>query len=99
MSETYVTGVGQEIGVHEEANCRGAHCCIHNPSQHHMRDWPTLWRHDRYLMERLCPHGVGHPDPDHIDSLPKARRHIESVHGCDGCCIDRNQTVAISQEE
>ena len=34
---------------------------------------------DRRIMERICPHGVGHPDPD--DVLNQDR-----VHGCDGCC-------------
>lgn len=42
------------------------------------------------LAERICPHGVGHPDPDSLDF---ARREggedfagAEGVHGCDGCC-------------
>lgn len=40
--------------------------------------WPQHWRGDRHLMERICPHGVGHPDPDDINP--------DGVHGCDGCC-------------
>jgi hypothetical protein len=31
-----------------------------------MKDWHTHWRDDRKLMERICPHGVGHPDPDDL---------------------------------
>lgn len=44
-------------------------CVIHRPSEHHMRRWPLLWRSDRYpgLFERICPHGVGHPDPDQFE--------------------------------
>jgi hypothetical protein len=33
-------------------------------------------------MERVCPHGVGHPDPDDINVILGP----EKVHGCDGCC-------------
>lgn len=33
-------------------------------------------------MERICPHGVGHPDPDCM----YAKR--DTVHGCDGCCLE-----------
>lgn len=55
-----------------------------------MVDWPQHWRADRLLMERICKHGVGHPDPDdiaykriqHGDSVAES----ESIHGCDGCC-------------
>lgn len=91
--EPYTTGVGQVISVHDEGTCRGEHCCIHNPSQHHMVAWPTLWRPDRSLMERVCTHGIGHPDPDHIAFLPKDKRRWESVHGCDGCCIGKGLTA------
>ena len=78
--EPYTTGTGQELKVHERTKCRGTHCAIHNPSQHFMRQWPTHWRYDAGKMERLCPHGVGHPDPDSI------AYGEDSVHGCDGCC-------------
>lgn len=83
---TYTTGTGQVIGVHNDHDCRGTYCVIHKPSPHHMRDWPTHWRDDRKLMERICPHGVGHPDPDHLAFTPAGRRETESVHGCCGCC-------------
>lgn len=64
--------------VHPSDRCEGQHCVIHHPSDHHMREWPLNWRDDRKLMERICPHGVGHPDPDDIN--------IDHIHGCDGCC-------------
>jgi len=66
------------IGVHSESKCAGEHCVIHNPSNHHMKEWPQNWRPDRQMVERICPHGVGHPDPDEISN--------DKVHGCDGCC-------------
>jgi hypothetical protein len=87
----YITGRGQVLrSVHSPSDCAGEYCVMHNPSYHHMRDFPTWWRPDRALMERLCPHGVGHPDPDHIEAVRILRgdeaARTESVHGCDGCC-------------
>jgi hypothetical protein len=66
------------INVHPQDNCAGRPCCVHNPSDHHMKDWPQHYRMDRGLMERICSHGVGHPDPDDVNP--------DIVHGCDGCC-------------
>jgi len=34
-------------------------------------------------MERVCEHGVGHPDPD---EYKLKRGWTEHVNGCDGCC-------------
>lgn len=93
--EPYRTGTGQHIYVHNTADCRGPYCVIHHPSRHGMLDFPTHWRDDRSLMERICPHGVGHPDPDHLAFLPISQREVESIHGCDGCCshgTDRDET-------
>jgi hypothetical protein len=48
---------------------------------------------DDLTHERLCPHGVLHPDPDSIvwadtiDPLNDARSHA-----CDGCCTPRGTT-------
>jgi hypothetical protein len=86
---------GAQIGltivrVHVQNQCHGQRCCIHNPSEHHMRTWRQNWRDDRGLMERICPHGIGHPDPDDIDfkrrTLGEEFADGEAVHGCDGCC-------------
>lgn len=71
----------QAIRVHHRSKCAGQACCIHSPSDHHMARWPQLWRDDRKFMERTCPHGIGHPDPDHI-----FRDGDFGGHGCDGCC-------------
>lgn len=36
-------------------------------------------------MERTCPHGVGHPDPD--DAAYRASQgDTDCTHGCDWCC-------------
>lgn len=76
--EPFVDSYGVRMVVHREADCLVTPCTIHSPSEHHMRGWPLLWRGDRRIFERTCPHGVGHPDPDDIFD--------EGVHGCDGCC-------------
>jgi len=73
---------GQILNAHAKGDCVGYWCCIHNNSPHHMRYWDQNWRSDRGLMERICAHGIGHPDPDD----PKATDKYEAVHGCDGCC-------------
>ena len=77
---------------HDETQCAGRHCCIHNPSDHHMRDWPMSWRGDKGVMERTCPHGVGHPDPDDAAyNIRNGRGHL-TTHGCDGCCRVKTKT-------
>lgn len=72
--------------VHPPARCEGTPCWIHNPSDHKMRDWPMV-RRASGLLERTCPHGVGHPDPDSLWFM-KHILHLEGygVHGCDLCC-------------
>lgn len=68
------------IRVHPVSKCEGQVCTIHNPSDHYAKDWPQHFRLDRGIMERTCPHGVGHPDPDDITE--------DTTHGCDGCCSE-----------
>lgn len=69
--------------THEKGQCFDEVCSIHNRTDHAMRSFPQHWRGDRRIMERICPHGVGHPDPD--DSRVMSHES-ERVHGCDGCC-------------
>ena len=80
----------ENFGTHPATQCEGQVCCIHNRSNHSMRSFPQYWRFDRELMERICPHGVGHPDPDHLAFVRLMRgddaARTESIHGCDGCC-------------
>ena len=70
------------LAVHPVQQCSQDNipCSIHSPSDHSMKDWPQHWRFDRGIMERICSHGVGHPDPDELRG--------DSVHGCDGCCSE-----------
>lgn len=71
------------LSTHAPAVCVGEPCTIHNRSDHSMRTFPQHWRSDREIMERICPHGIGHPDPDDF----RIRTGFDpGVHGCDGCC-------------
>ena len=93
--EKYVTGTGQTVLVHDKKDCKGEYCCIHNPSNHIMKNWPTHWRDDRGLMERICKCGVGHPDPDDLafkaKIFGKKFAETEAIHGCCGCCLIKNK--------
>jgi hypothetical protein len=88
--ESTIDATGRKFFHHPAGVCAGESCAIHHPSDHHMRTWPLVYRADRSpLIERLCPHGVGHPDPDSLDYLADADptdRGAWGVHGCDGCC-------------
>lgn len=92
MNDEYITGTGQRlIYVHKETpDCKKYGCAIHAPSDHSMKNFPTHWRDDGRKMERICEHGIGHPDPDHLNWVKRtygeARMMMEEVHGCDGCC-------------
>lgn len=88
--EEYVTGTGQRlVNVHlPNRDCFANGCVIHAPTREAEAIGPTHYREDRRMMERICKHGVGHPDPD-------AQRWAErtfgpdpnrGIHGCDGCC-------------
>lgn len=80
------------LRVHEKTSCAGEACCLHDPSEHPLRDAPMLYRGDRGFIERTCDHAVGHPDPDSLAYLARVLsaeeydRRAYGVHGCDGCC-------------
>lgn len=71
------------IYCHDEKTCRGDFCTLHNRSDHSMRSFPQLWRSDVGIMERICSHGIGHPDPD---EFLIRNGEFSGIHGCDGCC-------------
>src|SRR5690242_385678 len=83
----------RRLHVHDREDCEGPHCCIHNPSDHPLRDMELMWRSDvgpMGKMERLCTHGIGHPDPDDVEYRqshgdPNAQLWADT-HACDGCC-------------
>lgn len=58
---------GQGVRVHSSSNCVNKdYCAVHSPSDHALVTCPLFWRQDRGIFERICGHGVGHPDPDSI---------------------------------
>ena len=80
------------LKVHAKDACSGEFCSVHRPSDHPLNSAPFNWRDDRGLLERVCSHGTGHPDPD---DLAHKRRVMDpeayqagryDAHGCDGCC-------------
>ncbi len=71
--------------VHQRGSCRGTNCLIHNPSDHRMVTWPLIPRDE--VTERMCKHGIGHPDPDALAFQESLGRDL-GEHGCDGCCRD-----------
>ena len=56
----------------------------------------TLYKkQSRFLEATTLQHGVGHPDPDDI----RVRNGEDGgVHGCDGCCTERNEMFASGTE-
>lgn len=81
------------VGLHDPSRCEGRGCVVHHPSDHHMVDWPKVLRGRTPFdikpvhTERICEHGVGHPDPDDVAYFRESgNAYGISVHGCDGCC-------------
>lgn len=92
---------GALLQTHGPSQCAGEFCCIHNPSMHPLRSRPLVWRSDcrPAFMERVCEHGIGHPDPDSLAHVRRVLAHYLlgdltedatgalEVHSCDGCCL------------
>jgi hypothetical protein len=51
-----------------------------------MGRWPLVWRPRLGYCDRICPHDVGHPDPDDVVRA-QAVGGVDTEHACDGCCI------------
>lgn len=76
-----------EYRIHPAGTCDGEFCTFHKPSDHPLKDAPINVRGDTGVIERLCEHGVGHPDPDHIQwRIDLDILRGQNIHGCDGCC-------------
>lgn len=76
------TLVGGEVlyNVHKLYKCGSKFCTVHNPSDHHMREWEMHYA--KPFMFRVCPHGLLHPDPDDYPPPGLIMKHTD----CDGCC-------------
>lgn len=88
---------GDILTTHAKGACAGQRCCIHRPSDHPLNTAPLNWRSDTKVMERICAHGVGHPDPDHLHYVESTwgpdMAWGQGVHGCDGCCHEASQEM------
>jgi hypothetical protein len=73
--------------AHSKGSCRGPYCTIHNRSDHHMRSFPQIWNPMIFCMQRVCTHGIGHPDPDEINNDVVVK--IDHETNCCGCCVPR----------
>lgn len=85
--------------VHKDGDCRGETCAIHKRTDHSMRSFPQHFRSDRALMERVCSHGAGHPDPDDLSFHEAEGREEMGVHGCCGCCVPEPEEGAVPTSE
>lgn len=85
--------------THAAHICTGSPCPLHNPSEHHMREWELVLIGRRalggwplrllVLSERRCGHGRMHPDPD---SLAYVTSHSTMTPGWWAdhiCCPER----------
>lgn len=81
-------GVSRRFRTHlDSEDCQENGCVLHNPSDtiQNRENWPYSWRTDRGIMERICEHGIGHPDTDSARFLRRNGKGYENIHGCDGC--------------
>lgn len=89
--EPWFDSLGNVWAVHATNMCFSP-CPIHSPTDHVMKNFPLIMRMrgSSPLMERICHHGIGHPDPDHLsfykEKYGEESAYYESIHGCDGCC-------------
>jgi len=90
--ETLGTPVGiRSWKVHPPSQCYPGPCPVHFPTEHAMSGWEKLWRADSGVLERICVHGFGHPDPDQFRHWrDRGTMHL-SAHDCDGCCPVREK--------
>lgn len=92
MNELWTLPSGVRLSIHDAPQCAGHPCPFHTPSDHPLKNASINWRSDRHLVERMCDHGVGHPDPDHLAwvrmALGEAASDERGVHGCcwERCC-------------
>lgn len=76
-------------GLHPAtAECYERGCVVHSPSTFALSDAPLNWRQDRHQFERICKHGVGHPDADQAEYNTWHGMAHENIHGCcpERCC-------------
>jgi hypothetical protein len=84
---------GPPLVVHDPDTCAPWPCCIHRPSDHVATTWPLNWVGPYGGMQRVCPHHVGHPDPDDVAYRERAGIPWVDGHLCDGCCPSTDYAI------
>lgn len=80
--------------AHPAGQCAGGSCALHGPSDHWASGMPLHWEYSAEtggVMERLCPHGVRHDDPDDLDfrrrrGMPTRREPLRARCDCPCDC-------------
>lgn len=85
--------VGNGGRTHTKEQCKASRkagapkgCVLHKPTIHKLTGARQVLRSST-LIEDLCSHGVGHPNPDSAAYLNWRDKVTHwDIHGCDGCC-------------
>lgn len=83
------------LQVHSRGATCEIRCCIHNPSDHSLKEAGRVWRPCFGRVDRRCSHGILHPDPDDLWFKrngegwedPDIAAELRLDHDCDGCCV------------
>lgn len=92
MTDNTIEVLNGTLRTHSSLACAGDFCSVHNPSSHSMVRFPQYWDAQRFQMQRVCPHGIPHPDPDDLaySALVNGEEFAEFQrdHDCcdEGCC-------------
>lgn len=81
--------IGELVNTHNPRLCEGRGCAIHNhPSGHRLNMQPMVWANENgeAVLERICVHGIHHPDADSAVYLESVGQEYLNEHDCDGCC-------------
>lgn len=96
--EQHLLESGQTIQCHERTECLGQWCAIHQPMPGPWAEWPRLWHNEHNIMERTCPHGIGHPVAEMYDFYIDNGRAFDLVHGCCSECVCAPRTAKREME-
>lgn len=75
--------------VHSQMACAYRHCAIHGTASiHPLSMEPLIWDDDYQTVQRLCAHGIKHPDKDNVDYFEEIGGFPYVHNQCDGCCTE-----------
>lgn len=74
--------------VHDKDFCAGQICVMHNPINGDFRRLLLVWENNVKRYERVCEHGVTHPDPSQFAFWRATGQEQLGTHPCDRCCLD-----------